>query len=452
MLQGFQEGISLGLGEIPVAGPFLQQVFGHIWELAFAERTAAQKQAAMDSLFESVGKMINKALADNVADQARAYNASIAQLGQDYRVSVQAFKENNSALAVQKVVVRFENCKSTLVHMLNLFAQTSYMKHTVLSYGSALAMYVGLVREMMLAGRDCGYSKAEITDFHNDINDHIHSAYQQVMFDAVSKLVKETGEFGYPNMGSLVMDLGKLVGGLMNFHTEWHDGKACLIAKSHPDYYNCDLVDNKAYYQLAYRPKSGALKNHYSMPQVFMNNRAALHVYVDVDKELQLSSFTVEETMNVNLRAYYLVDYKDYDSSDVEVTISTRDNPKVHQFHLNKRERTIVSFPWVKLYYSNTEGGAWSTDYDRFSTDMRMHYDEYGGFEPQKGTIYTIKTKAGSSSTKNYYIIGFEIVPTSGVPNVLESIVNAIEGTTSAVISAVDSVVTGSISAIGKGL
>lgn len=87
------------------------------------------------------------------------------------------------------------------------------------------------------------------------------------MYAAVSKLVKESGEFAYPNMGSAVMDLGKLVGGLMNFNTEWHDGKACLIAKTYADYGNCDLVDNKAYYQLQFRPKI-AKKNYYSMPQV----------------------------------------------------------------------------------------------------------------------------------------------------------------------------------------
>ncbi|KAI5063719.1 hypothetical protein GOP47_0022266 [Adiantum capillus-veneris] len=157
------------------AGPFLQLFFGHIWDLALADRTAAQKKAAMDSLFESVGKMISQALAESVADQDRAYNASIA------RLSVQSYKENASSIAVQKVVVRFENCKLTLVHMLNLYAQPSYMKHTVLSYGSSLALYVGLLREMMLADATCGYSKAEIIDFQNDVNEHLESTYYKVL-------------------------------------------------------------------------------------------------------------------------------------------------------------------------------------------------------------------------------------------------------------------------------
>ncbi|KAI5063308.1 hypothetical protein GOP47_0021855 [Adiantum capillus-veneris] len=397
VLKGFQDGISLGLGLVPAAGPFLQLFFGHVWDLALADRTAAQKKAAMDSLFESVGKLISQALAESVADQARAYNASIAQLGQDYRLSVESYKENASSVAVQKVVVRFENCKSTLVHMLNLYAQPSYMKHTVLSYGSALALYVGLLREMMLAGATCGYSKAEIIDFQNDINEHLESAYNKTMFEAVSKLVKESGEFVYPSLANVLMDLGKLVGGLMSFSTEWHDGKACLIAKSHPDYAESDFVDNKAYYQLQFRPKFAGKKNYYGMPKVFMNNRVALHVYTEVDNDLQVAAFVVEKTMHIKLRVYYLIDYDDYDSSDVKVTISTSNNPK-------------------------------------------------------GGKRYTIRTKAGSTATKNYYIISFEIVPTNGVPDVVETLVNVVEKIASATVSGISNAVEKIASATVSGI
>ncbi|KAH7440763.1 hypothetical protein KP509_03G009600 [Ceratopteris richardii] len=441
VLQGFQEGISFGLGEIPVVGAFAQAIFGHIWNLAFADRTAAQKQAAMDSLFESVSKMIDKALSQNVADQARAYNASISQLGQDYRVSVESYKESPTPIAAQKVVIRFENCKSTLVHMLNLYSQPSYMKQTVLSYGSAIAMYITLLREMMLSGKECRYSNSEIKDFQEDINQRLKSAYEEVMYEAVRKLVKESGEFKYPVMGNAVMDLGKLVGGLMNYNTEWHDGKPCLIAPSHPDYYDCDLVNNKAYYQLQLRRKTTANKNYYGVPQIFMNGRPGLHVYTNLDQELQISRFTVENTMHVKVRAYYLVDMDDYDSSDIEVTISAS-NTQAYNFHTNKRELSIASMKWVRLYYSSaSEGGAWSTDYDRFSDNMRMYYDQYSGFEAQKGKVYTITTKAGSSATKNYYIIGFEIVPVSGVPAVLDSLFNAVTDTTKTLVSGATSVV-----------
>ncbi|KAH7440766.1 hypothetical protein KP509_03G009900 [Ceratopteris richardii] len=405
VLQGFQEGISIGLGEIPVVGAFAQAIFGHIWDLAFADRTAAQKQAAMDSLFETLF----------------AYNASISQLGQDYRVSVESYKESPTAIAAQKVVIRFENCKSTIVHMLNLYSQPSYMKQTVLSYGSAIAMYITLLREMMLSGKECGYSNSEIKDFKDDINQRLKSAYEEVMYEAVRKLVKESGEFKYPGMGNAVMDLGKLVGGLMSYNTEWHDGKPI----------NLSFAGKR----LGIRITTACLRF------IFMNGRPGLHVYTNMDQELQISRFTVDNTMHVKVRAYYLVDMDDYDSSDIEITISAS-NTQAYKFHTNKRELSIASMKWVRLYYSSaSEGGAWSTDYDRFSDNMRMYYDQYSGFEAQKGKAYTITTKAGSSATKNYYIIGFEIVPVSGVPAVLDSLFNAVTDTAKILVSGATNVV-----------
>ena len=53
----------------------------------------------------------------------------------------------------------------------------------------------------------------------------------------------------------------------MTFNNEWHDGKACRIAKTHPNYDNCDFVDNTAHYQLTYRPNAVST-NTYNMPQV----------------------------------------------------------------------------------------------------------------------------------------------------------------------------------------
>ncbi|KAH7440753.1 hypothetical protein KP509_03G008700 [Ceratopteris richardii] len=386
----------------------------------------------MDSFFESVSKMIDKALSENVADQARAYNASISQYGEDYRVSVKSYTDSPSGASVQKVVIRFENCKSTLVQMLNLYSQPSYMKQTVLPYGSALAMYVILLREMMLSGKQCGYSDSEIKDFQDDINERLRSAYEEVVYEAVRKLVEESGEFKYPHMGNAVVDLAKLMGGLMNYNTEWHDGKECLIAPSHPDFYDCDLVDNKAYYQLQLRRKMTGKKNYYGVPQVFMNGRPGFHVYTDLDEEVQISRFTVENTMQVKVRAYYLVDMDDYDSSDIEVTVSSR-NSEVYKFHTNKRELSIASMNWVRLYYSSaSEGGAWSTDYDRFSNNMRIYYDQYSGFEAEEGKVYTITTKAGSSATKNYYIIGMKLYRSLGL---LDSISNALTETTGMLVS-----------------
>ncbi|EFJ15484.1 hypothetical protein SELMODRAFT_422831 [Selaginella moellendorffii] len=413
ILDGFQEGISLGLGMIPVVGSFVQAIFGHVWSIAFAGRTAEQNKAAMDSLFEAVGKMIEQALAENIADQARAANATISQLGQDYYVSVEAFKDDNS-VGTQKIVVRFENCKAQLLQMLNLFSQPSYMKHTLLSYGSALALYSTLLREMIQSAKDCGYSASEVADFQRDINDRIKSALNQVMFDALSKLVKEGGEFKYPSMASVAMSLFQISAGVMNFHTEWHNGAACLIAKPHEYYDDCDLVDTKAHYQLNFRPKVGVEKNFYAMPQVFVSGRPAIHIYTKPEQEIQVARFVFEEdNVDMKFRAYYMVDGDDYDSWEVLVNLSSHSNPQELQFTLSKRQSAIVSFPWVKMYYSNTEGGAWSTHYDKFSTNMRVYYDEYNSFKPENSRSYTITTKAAGSATKNYYLIAFEVVPTN---------------------------------------
>ena len=101
VLQGVLTGISLGLELTPVVGPFLQPIFVGIWDSALAGQTVAQKVVAMNALFESVQTITNEAIAQNVADQVRACNASIAQLGQDYCDSVKAFK--NGATSSDKV-------------------------------------------------------------------------------------------------------------------------------------------------------------------------------------------------------------------------------------------------------------------------------------------------------------------------------------------------------------
>ncbi|EFJ24954.1 hypothetical protein SELMODRAFT_414169 [Selaginella moellendorffii] len=268
------------------------------------------------------------------------------------------------------------------------------MKHTLLSYGSALALYSTLLREMIQSAKDCGYSPSEVADFQRDINDRIKSALNQVMFDALSKLVKEGGEFKYPSMASVAMSLFQISAGVMNFHTEWHNGAACLIAKSHEYYADCDLVDTKAHYQLNFRPKVGVEKNFYAMPQVFVSGRPAIHIYTKPEQEIQVAHFVFEEdNVDMKFRAYYMVDGDDYDSWEVLVNLSSYSNPQELQFTLSKRQSAIVSFPWVKMYYSNTEGGAWSTHYDKFSTNMRVYYDEYNSFKPENGRSYTITTK-----------------------------------------------------------
>ncbi|KAI5063727.1 hypothetical protein GOP47_0022274 [Adiantum capillus-veneris] len=105
------------------------------------------------------------------------------------------------------------------------------------------------------------------------------------------------------------------------------------------------------------------------------------------------------------------------------------------------------------MYYASySEGGSWSTYYDRFSANLKMHYDEYTGFEPQGGKRYTIRTKAGSTATKNYYIISFEIVPTNGVPDVVETLVNVVEKIASATVSGISNAVEKIASATVSGI
>ncbi|EFJ11163.1 hypothetical protein SELMODRAFT_447122 [Selaginella moellendorffii] len=411
LLDGFEKGISLGPKMVPVVGSFAQAMFGQLWSIALAPRTAQQKQAAMDSLFEAVGKKIEQALAKNIADQARAANATISQLGQDYYASVAAFQANNS-VGTRNIVVRFEQCRAQLLQMLNLFSHPSNMKHTLLSYGSALALYTTLLREMIQSAKDCGYTTLEVADFQRDINDRIRSSLNQVMFDALSKLVREGGEWKYPRMANVAMSLFKISAGVMNFHTEWHNGAACLIAATHREYPNCDFVDTKAHYQLNFRRRAGDGRNYYAMPQVFVSGRPALHIYTKAEHEIRVARFAFEEdSVEMKFRAYYMVDHDDLDSWQVLVTLSSLSNPRELQFNLSRRESPIVSFPWVKMYYSNTEGSAWSTNFDKFSANMRVYYDEYSSFKPVKGMAYNITTKAAGPAIKNYYLIAFEVVP-----------------------------------------
>ncbi|XP_024518963.1 uncharacterized protein LOC9651125 [Selaginella moellendorffii] len=408
LLDGFEKGISLGLKMIPKVGSFAQAIFGQLWSIALAPRTAQQKQAAMDSLFEAVEKMIEQALAKNIADQARAANATISQLGQDYYVSVAAFQANNS-VGTRNIVVRFEQCKAQLLQMLNLFSQPSYMKHTLLSYGSALTLYTTLLREMIQSAKVCGYTASEVAAFQRDINDRIRFSLNQVMFDALSKLVREGGEFKYPGMANVAKGLFEISAGLMNFHTEWHNGAACLIANNHQEYPDCDFVDTKAHYQLNFRRRPGDGWNYYEMPQVFVSGRPALHIYTKPEQEIHVARFAFEEdNVEMKFRAYYMVDHDDFDSWQVLVTVGSGFKPVELQFNLNKRQSPIVSFPWVKMYYP---GNPPTTQFDKFRTNMRVYYDEYSSFKPLKSRSYHITTKAAGPATKNYYLIAFEVVP-----------------------------------------
>lgn len=416
LLQGTEKAISTSLGMIPLVGGFVSVIFDSLWDLAFAGRKAQEQIDAMNSLLNTVQKMIDQSIDQVILAQGNAYNASMVEFGQDYHISVNSFK-NGETSNTTTIRMRFENCKSTLVQMLNLFSNERYLNLLVMSYANALSMYVTLLREMVLNGKDTGYGSSEIAAFQNDVNNIIKSGLN-VLGNCMRKMAPSI-ESGHLNDVEWIGDgLQKLVCGLIGFSTEMYPKPLVLVTKDWNDYPNLDEVHNNACYQLRTQSVAGKSLGVPAAQLLFVGNHYVHHIYENLQTKLQLGRFKVVEGMTGKLRAAFLIDDDSWDDQNVEAIVDEVQggtSTEVGKFNLrdvNAYDK-ICEVPWVKLYRPGSNGYPFSGNPDKTSIKMTMRLVEFRNktiaFDREK--IYQIYTRAADSSVKNYYIIGFQLMP-----------------------------------------
>ncbi|KAJ7524058.1 hypothetical protein O6H91_18G075600 [Diphasiastrum complanatum] len=412
LIDGTKAAIDNCLGLIPVVGGFVTTIFDQFWGLAFAGRTADAQKAAMDSLYKSVQKMIDASIDEVVLSQGRELNASMVEFGQDYHVSVQSFK-NGETNDTATIKARFETCKTNLVHMLNLFSQERYMNLLVLSYGSALSMYVQLLSEMVLNGKDTGYTPSEIANFQKEINNKITIGLTTIG-EAIRKFAPSV-ESGHLNDVEWITDsLQKLVAGLMSFNKDWYPKPVVLATEDYNYYPYTDAVDNNACYQLRTQKDSRASLGTPALQIYMAGDHFVHHIYENLTTPLRLGRFGSKNSMTAKLRAVFLADIDDPDASDVVVTLSKVGvtTSTIASFNLRNPSTTICTFPWVKLYRPGSQGYPFSGNPDLISIKMTMRFVEFdNAVSLDSDSVYEIHTKAGSASVKSYYIIGFQLIP-----------------------------------------
>lgn len=415
LLDGTQKAISAALGMIPEVGGFVSLIFDLIWDAAFAGRKAQEQMDAMNSMFLAVQKMIDQSIDEVIIAEGTSYNKSMAEYGQDYHISVTSFK-NGDTEDTSTIRMRFENCKSTLVKMLNLFSTDRYLNVLVMSYGNALSMYTTLLREMVLNGKDTGYTPSEIAGFQDNLNEHIETGLQ-VLGTCLRRMAPSL-ESGHLNDVEWIGDgLQKLVCGIIGFNTAWYPKPLVLATQEYEWAFGSDEVHNNACYQLRTHSTTGASLGVPAAQHLFAGDHYVHHIYENLQTRVQLARFAVIEGMTGKLRAAFLEDNDHYDDQNVEVTVdlvSSGQNTTVATFNLQNPNfyARICSFPWVRLYRPGSRGYPFSGNPDKTSVNMTIRLVEFNAtvkFEPSK--IYHIYTKAAASTVKNYYIIGFQLMP-----------------------------------------
>lgn len=415
LLTGTQKAISTSLGMIPLVGGFVSVIFDSLWDFAFSGRNAQQQRDAMNSMFAAVQKMIDQSIDEVIIAQGNGFNASMVEYGQDYHVSVTSYK-NGETQDTSTIKLRFENCKSTLVQMLNLFSNDRYMNVLVMSYANALSMYATLLKEMVLNGKDTGFTPSEIKDFQDNLNQHIDNGLQ--VLGSCMRRMAPSVESGHLNDVEWIGDaLQKLVCGLMGYNTNWYPKPLVLATKEYEWAFDSDEVHNDACYQLRTHSNAGESTGVPAAQHLFAGDHYAHHIHKDLQTRLRLARFAVIEGMTGKLRAAVLVDNDNYDDQNVEVSVDLQSGAQsstVATFNLqNPNNYTrICSFPWVKLYRPGSNGYPFSGNPDLTSVNMTIQLVEFHtpiSFEASR--VYHIFTKAASPSVKNYYIIGFQLMP-----------------------------------------